>query len=45
MLLPEGDPREKAGIQQQPDCICGGGEGAGQEGEKVFKSLIPYLAE
>lgn len=45
MFLPEGDPREKACIQQQPDCIWGGGEGTKQEGEKAFKSLIPYVAE
>lgn len=45
MFLPEGEPREKACIQQQSDCIWGGREGVGQEGEKAFKSLIPYVAE
>lgn len=45
MFLPEGEPREKACIQQQSDCIWGGREGVRQEGEKAFKSLIPYVAE
>lgn len=38
MFQTEGDPREKACLQQQPDCILG-------VEKQAFKSLIPYVTE